>query len=104
MRCGASSGCREVGRRSGNSGQRPQRSNEESGMAVEAHRSISQGELLALAKQNGVFEGIVFAPPLGLDDIDLSHGKFIRCLFQYPGVRAAAFSEATFKDCMFAPS
>src|SRR5260370_26097759 len=103
MRCGASSGCREVGRRSGNSGQRPQRSNEESGMAVEAHRSISQGELLALAKQRGVFEGIVFAPPLELDDIALSHRKFIRCLFQYPVVRAADLSAARLKYCVFPP-
>ena len=60
-------------------------------MAAQAHRSISQDELLALAKQGGVFEGIVLAPPLELDDIDLSHGKFIRCLFQYPVVRAADF-------------
>ena len=57
-------------------------------MAAEAHRSMSQDELLALNKDGGTFEGIVFAPPLEFDDIDLSSASFIRCLFRLPVVRA----------------
>ncbi len=75
-------------------------------MAVKGstYRSISQDELLASVKTKREFEGILFSSHLELDEVDLSSGKFNGCLFDYPVLRAIDLSEATFKDCKFAPS
>jgi uncharacterized protein YjbI with pentapeptide repeats len=69
-----------------------------------AYRSISQGELIALAETSREFDGILFPPAVTFDDLDCTGCRFARCLFQCPIVRGTEFSEAEFRDCRFAPA
>lgn len=68
------------------------------------YQPISQDELSALAKGGGIFESVLFAPDLALDDFDFTEARFERCLFRVPAIRGADFSQAVFKDCRFEPT
>src|SRR5438128_12379327 len=67
----------------------------------QTYQSISREELLASAAANRRFEGLLFAADFSLDDLDLTEGRFDRCLFQIPAIRSADFSNAEFNDCRF---
>src|SRR5262245_34616130 len=68
------------------------------------YRALTQEELGELASTNASLTGIEFAPPLSLDDVDLSETQFERCLFRLPAIRSANFSGCVFKDCRLEPS
>jgi len=69
-----------------------------------AYRSTTQDELAKLAAGGERLTGLLFAPPLSLDDLDVSETAFERCLFRLPAIRSTNFSRCRFSDSRFEPT
>ncbi len=66
-------------------------------------RPLARAELLAILADEKLFDGVLFAADLVLDDLDLAEARFTRCHFQAPTVRGADFSDSVFETCRFEP-
>src|SRR5687768_15056192 len=63
-------------------------------MTGTTHHPISREELSARLAGDRAFSGVLFAPDVALDDLDLTESRFEHCRFEPPTVRGADFSGA----------
>ena len=71
--------------------------------SADDYRALTRAELLAILTGDRVFDGVLFAADLTLDELDFAEARFTRCHFRAPTLRGADFSRSVFEECRFEP-